>query len=276
MGGLGFTFADVGGDNTSFLAEVLRDAGAEERTVPEAGDARALSACDVVLDHGQLDFGLLRSLNEGIILASVTGFGLSGPCKDWKADSYVAAAAGGSMHMCGKEDGEPLAPAGAQAEKIAGLFAANGVMLALLERTETGKGKHLDVSMQEAVAGALDLVLVRHFYYGENPHRTGSVAWGKQNFIIPCEDGHIMVHIRQSSWQTIVDWMAGDGAAQDLGEPRWADEGYRHENLSHVIDVMSAWGRQHTKEELFETAQLMRMAWAKVEDGRKDVRHETA
>lgn len=266
MAGIDMTFVDAGGSNTSFLAEILRDAGAKELDLLGYRGADVFSACDVVLDCGQLDYDVLRLSKKDVILVSITGFGLTGPHKDWKADSYVAAAAGGSMHMCGDADGAPIAPAGAQAEKIAGLFAANGIMLALLERSATGKGKHLDVSMQEAVAGALDLVLVRHFYFGENPHRVGSVAWGKQNFIIPCSNGHLMVHIRQSNWATIVDWMDGDGAAGDLVDPRWQDEGYRHENLSHVIELMSAWGRRYTKEELFETAQLMRMAWAMVEE----------
>ena len=255
-------FANTGKDNTSFLVKLLKQSGAEEVFVRAEDGAEAFASCDVILDCGQMDYDELKKTRPDIILVSVTGFGLTGPRKDWMADAYIAAAAGGSMNMCGKEGMVPLAPAGAQAEKISGLFALNGILLALLERRRTGEGKHLDISMQEAVAGALDLVLVRSFYYGEDPHRTGSLAWGKQNFIVPAENGHIMLHIKPSEWQTLVDWMDGDGMAEDLADPKWRNREYRESNMEHVMEVVSRWSRNYPKEELFETAQLMRMAWA--------------
>ena len=270
MESLKIRFADNGGENTSFLAKLLRQRGAEEVDVRALGEnaetgtcgAAGYALCDVVLDCGGLDYEELKKQRPDIILVSITGFGLTGPRKDWAADPFIAAAAGGSMNMCGREDMAPLAPAGAQAEKIAGLFALNGIILALLERRHTGEGKHLDISMQEAVAAALDLVLVRSYYYGEDPHRTGSLAWGKQTFIVPARNGHIMVHIKPYEWQTLVDWMDGDGMAADLTGPGWQDRAYREANMEHVMDVVSAWSRGYDKEELFETAQLMRMAWA--------------
>ena len=257
-------FADMGGVLTSFVSRLLVENGAVRIYPSGNGDIEILKLCDVVLDCGNLDYDKLCSYRKDIILVSITGFGLTGPKKDWKADSFIAAAAGGSMHMCGKEDGPPLAPAGDQAEKIAGLYALNGIMLTLLERRRTGTGKHLDISLQEAVAGSLDIVLVRNFYYHENPHRTGSVSWIKQNFIVPCSNGHIMVHIRPSEWRTVVDWMDGDGMACDLTETKWEDRDYRNAHFDHIIEVISQWSSLYTKEELFETAQLMRMGWAYV------------
>ena len=103
-------------------------------------------------------------INPRVILVSVTGFGQNGPKSNYKSCDLVASASGGQMYVSGSPSSSPLKPFGEQSHYIASLFAAVGIMLALRKRVRMGKGEHIDISIQEAVASTLDHVMVRYFY----------------------------------------------------------------------------------------------------------------
>ena len=121
------------------------------------------------------------------------------------------------MSVSGSPSTPPLKPYGEQSFYTASLFAAIGILLALRRRTRTGKGEHLDISIQEAVVSTLDHVLVRYFSEGVIPGRQGSLHWNRSFFISPCQDGHILLNTSQG-WETLVEWMASEGMAGDLRE----------------------------------------------------------
>ena len=67
-----------------------------------------------------------------------------------------------------------------------------------------------------------------------------------------------------SQWETLVQWMATEGMAEDLTDEKWKDEAYRSLKVDHIMDVLERWTRTHDVGELFETAQAMRFPWAPV------------
>jgi crotonobetainyl-CoA:carnitine CoA-transferase CaiB-like acyl-CoA transferase len=210
-----------------------------------------------------LDFEVLREGNPGLIMASVTGFGQKGLRNRYKSCDIVASAFGGQMYVSGSPVTPPLKPFGEQSYYAASLFAAIGILLALRKRKQSGKGEHLDISLQEAVASTLEHVMIRYFYERIVSKRRGSIHWSNAICILPCKDGFMVITLFQQ-WETLVEWMDGEGMAEDLREEKYREEEYRSRNLDHIIEVIQRWTKTHTKEELFELGQLMRFPWAPV------------
>ncbi|MBI4186172.1 MAG: CoA transferase [Chloroflexi bacterium] len=210
-----------------------------------------------------LDYSSLGQLNPGLIMASITGFGQDGPHRDYKSSDLATSALGGQMYVCGEPDMPPLKPFGNQAYYCACLFAATGILLALWHRHTTGRGQHIDISIQECVAATLDHVLVRYFYEGVTARRQGSRHWNSAFRIFPCRDGHILFSLFQH-WQTLVEWLDAEGMAEDLTDKKWGDGEYRLGHTDHIVEVLGRWAQTHTAAELVEKGQLMRFPWAKV------------
>ena len=210
-----------------------------------------------------LGYSELGQLNPRLIMASVTDFGQSGPYQDYKSSDLVASALGGQLFVCGEPEMPPLKPFGNQAYYSACLFAATGILLALWNRHTTGKGQHIDISIQECVAATLDHVLVRYFYEGVVAQRQGSLHWNSAFRIFPCRDGYILLSLFQQ-WETLVEWLDSEGMAEDLTDKKWLDRGTRLKQLDHIIEVLERWTRTHTVAELVEKGQLMHFPWAKV------------
>lgn len=210
-----------------------------------------------------LDYGSLRRLNPRLIFASITGFGQSGPYRDYKSSNLVAGALGGRMSVCGDSGTPPLKPYGAQAYNTASLFAANGILLALMHRHDSGKGQLIDISVHECVAATLDHVLVRFFYEGVVAERKGSLYWNNAFRVFPCRDGYILLTLFHQ-WETLVEWLDSEGMAQNLRDSMWLDPQVRMGNIDHIIAVLEQWTKSHTVAELVEKGQLMRFPWAEV------------
>ena len=232
---------------------------------------RLLRKTDVVVETFQpgylkkldLGFDVLSDINSRLILVSVTGFGQNGPRCQYKSCDLVASAFGGQMFVSGSSLTPPLKPFGEQSFYVASLFAAIGILLALRKRIQSGKGEHIDISSQESIVSTLDHVMVRYFYEKVVQKRQGNLSWNNSFFILPCKDGHIHLTI-STQWETLVEWIAGEGMAEDLTDEKWKDEGYRLRNIKHIIDILQKWTRTHSAQELFELGQQMRFPWAKV------------
>jgi crotonobetainyl-CoA:carnitine CoA-transferase CaiB-like acyl-CoA transferase len=236
---------------------------------------RLTRECDVVvetfptghLEELDLGFEVLRKTCPGLILVSISGFGQSGPRKSYKSCDLVASAYGGQMYVTGDPASAPLKIYGEQSYYSASLFAAIGILLALKKKRLTGQGDDIDISLQEAVTSTLEHVMVRYFFENIIPDRQGSQHWNHLFHVLPCKDGFIQLTLFEQ-WETLVEWMDGEGMAGDLKDTKWHDEEYRIRNLDHIIEVLEGWTRNHTVDELFKLGQLMRFPWAPVHSPR--------
>ena len=209
-----------------------------------------------------LGYDDLSRINPRLIMASITGFGQDGPCRDYKSCDITAAATGGWLSVTG-EPQQPLNLYGNQSYYTASLFAANGILLALWQRHATGKGQHIDISLQECAAAALDHVLVRYFSDGTVARRLGGRYWNEAFRVFRCQDGYVLLSLFQH-WETLVAWLDSEGMAEDLKDNKWLDRETRLAGAEHIADVLGKWALTHTAAALVEKGQLMRFPWAQV------------
>ena len=106
--------------------------------------------------------------------------------------------------------------------------------------------------------------MVRYFYEKVVPRRQGGLSWNNSSCILPCKNGHVFITLFPQ-WETLVEWMASEGMADDLRDNQWSDEAYRLGHFDHILQVLKRWTLTHTADELFELGQLMHFPWAPVQ-----------
>ena len=104
-----------------------------------------------VMERRGMSYAELSAINPRLIMASISGFGQTGPLTHKPAFDFIAQAYSGLMHMTGDPDGPPTFTGIALGDNNAGFHAFAGLGYALYRRDRTGRGTHLDVSMVEAL-----------------------------------------------------------------------------------------------------------------------------
>jgi crotonobetainyl-CoA:carnitine CoA-transferase CaiB-like acyl-CoA transferase len=175
----------VGGESVYFLS-VNRNKESVTVDFKDPDGRRILDAllerADVLVENFQpgtlqrlgLDYASLAPRLPQLIYASISGYGHTGPLKDLPGYDAVAQAEGGLMSVTGDPNGPPYRLGLPIADLVAGLFAAQGVLLALLARAATGRGRHVDISMLDSVAGLLTYQAANYLATGDNPPRMGN------------------------------------------------------------------------------------------------------
>jgi crotonobetainyl-CoA:carnitine CoA-transferase CaiB-like acyl-CoA transferase len=255
-------YANTGKHSLSLNIEMEKGRELLRRIIPETAVVIE-SYRPGYLDSLALGYPELSRINPGLVMVSITDFGQTGPYRDYKSSDLVASALGGSAAICGEPGQPPLKPFGQQAYSTAGLFAANGILLAAWGRQHNRQNQYLDISIHECMAATLDHVLVRYFYAGQAAQRRGSLYWNNAFRIFFCRDGPVLLSLFHQ-WETLIEWLDSEGMAEDLTAPGYRDEAVRRENLDHIIAVLEKWTLKHTVRELVEPGQLMRFPWAEV------------
>lgn len=160
--------------------------------------------------HGLgLDLDALRAAHPGLIITSVTPFGLTGPFRDYGASDLTVLASGGQLFLTGYPDRRPLRYGGFQGYKQGSIHAAYGTLLAVIERQRSGHGQVVDVSMQECVANSLQTTMQLYDLTGEVRQRVGSR-------LVRCQDGYVRNMGVARGWRALVDWLDADHVPHDL------------------------------------------------------------
>lgn len=153
----------------------------------------------------RLDYERLHALNPRLIYCSVTGYGSTGPYADRAAYDNVGQSLSGWLSMF-HQGADARVPGPAVSDAITGMFAAMGILAALHERDRTGLGRHVEVSMLEAMIAFATEPLGKLFDTGE-PVGFHSRAAASQSFIVTCADGHrIGLHLSSPPkfWEGLV------------------------------------------------------------------------
>jgi len=215
-----------------------------------------------------LDYESLSRINPRLIMVSITQFGQTGPYSNFQASDLVAMALGGHMYMTGDPDRAPARCGFGQAYVNAGVEAAIGAMVAHYHRELTGEGQHVDVSIQESVAG---ITLDEQVWWDLNKiivKRAGSVRVRPDNgvrhrFIWPCKDGHLVFVMIGGNWGAkslgaLTRWMEEENMAnQLLRNMDWEKFDWGsilQDEVDAVMDPIGKFFMNHTKTELFEGA----------------------
>lgn len=154
-----------------------------------------VAKADVVIDNFsagvtkrlEIDHHTLAAINPRIITCSITGFGETGPETNHPAFDQVVQGMGGGMSITGHQGGEPLRAGIPIGDLGGGVFAAIGVLAALVARQSTGCGQHVDISMLDVQISLLNYMGTMHLMSGANPE--------------PLGNGHF-VHVPYNSYRT--------------------------------------------------------------------------
>ena len=121
-----------------------------------------------------IDHATLAAINPRIVTCSVTGFGEEGPDCDRTAFDVVAQGYGGGMSITGEADGPPVRAGVPMGDLSSGLFGAVAMLAALHARDVTGRGQHVDLSMQDCQVSLLSYIAAMHLLSGEVPRQFGN------------------------------------------------------------------------------------------------------
>jgi crotonobetainyl-CoA:carnitine CoA-transferase CaiB-like acyl-CoA transferase len=219
-----------------------------------------------------LGFEDLRERFPGLVYASMTPFGQTGPYRDWDGNSLIAMAVSTIMYGTGDPDREPLTTGGCPGDFLAGIQLWIGVLAALAYRARTGEGQHVDVSMAEACAAADEYNAAMYAFQGAVRRRYYSRhIFGYPNDILPCKDGYVVVIPGAGGFPTpgspegSVSPMALLLGDPDLDKnPLFLSMGERMLKWREFDALIEPWLREHTAKEIVEFAQALRMPFAYV------------
>jgi crotonobetainyl-CoA:carnitine CoA-transferase CaiB-like acyl-CoA transferase len=141
-----------------------------------------------------VDYESLRTVNPRLVYASVSGFGQDGPYRDRPGFDQIAQGMGGLMSITGLPGQGPVRAGIPVADLTAGIFAAMGILIALLEREESGEGQWVQTSLLAAQIAMLDFQAARWLVAKEIPGQAGnnhptSIPTG----VFRTADGHINI-----------------------------------------------------------------------------------
>ena len=121
-----------------------------------------------------IDHATLAAINPRIVTCSVTGFGEDGPDCDRTAFDVVAQGYGGGMSITGEAGGPPIRSGVPMGDLTSGLFGAVAMLAALHARDVSGRGQHIDLSMQDCQVSLLSYIAAMHLLSGEVPRQFGN------------------------------------------------------------------------------------------------------
>jgi len=144
--------------------------------------ARLVKTADVVVENYRpdvkfrlgIDYASLERINPRVILASISGFGQDGPYRERPGFDQIAQGMSGLMSVTGFPGQGPVRTGTAIADLAAGLFAALGIMTALLERESSGRGQWVQSSLLQSGVALLDFQAARYLMNGEVPPQVGN------------------------------------------------------------------------------------------------------
>ncbi len=125
-----------------------------------------------VADAMGLGYAVLRADNPALVYASISGYGSTGPARDWPGFDQIAQGHAGLMGLTGTEG--PTRVGAAMGDMTAGMWAALGVVAALRNSESTGRGEHVETSLVASLVAMLGVQGQRFLSTGEIPERTGN------------------------------------------------------------------------------------------------------
>jgi formyl-CoA transferase len=233
-----------------------------------------LKKCDVLMENfgpGVLDrlgfsWESIHAINPAIIMASIKGFGSSGPYADFKAYENVAQAMGGAMSTTGFMDGPPLVTGAQIGDSGTGLHLAIGILAALQHRHRTGKGQFVEVAMMDSVMNLCRVKFRDHQRLTRGPlpefsiptdgardtPRSGNDSGGGQlGNAIKCKPGgpndYLYVVVQEAVWNALSKRIGGDALAAD---ERFASIHSRRRNQQEMWRLISEFAAGYTKWEM--------------------------
>jgi crotonobetainyl-CoA:carnitine CoA-transferase CaiB-like acyl-CoA transferase len=190
---------------------------------------RLVARADVVVENFRpdvkhrlgIDYDTLSAINPRLVYGSISGFGQTGPYRDRPGYDQIAQGLGGLMSITGLPGQGPVRVGIPVADLTAGLFLAQGILVALLERERSGRGQWVHTSLLQAMVTMLDFQAARWLIDGEIPPQAGNDhPTGIPTGVFTTADGHINIAASgQVMYRRLCEAI---GARHLIADPRFA------------------------------------------------------
>ena len=220
-------WAQMNAGKRSVTLDLDDDADRERlRTLCESADFLFESDAPGAMPARGLGYADLRERAPQLIYVSITPFGQDGPKSLWAASDLIGHVSGGLSSLVGDPERAPLRPSVEQAYNITALNAGSGAMIALHARNLTGRGQHVDVSMQAAMANTLGNARLYWEMDGIVTQRAGGArafADRATRIIYPCADGYVAFVRVPASIHSLHRWMTAEHGDPQFDAEYWAN-----------------------------------------------------
>ena len=194
-----------------------------------------------VMERRGLGYSRLRELNPQIIMASISGFGQTGPLSEKTAFDFIAQAYSGLMHMTGEADGPPMLIGAGIADTSTGVHAFAALGYALYRRDRTGEGSHLDIGMVDAMYHMQETAV-------SGPSLSGGEALGMRTGrhyapaspagIFKGPEGWVVVFALENQIKHLWAALGSPGLGND---PRFQNNRTRLEHRDDLTEIIEDW-----------------------------------
>ena len=267
VGGAALPFAMLNGCKRSLVLNLKTEDGKTIlRDLARTADVLVENFAPGVMERLGLGCAGLQAANPRLIYAQSSGFGSTGPYRDYPAMDLTVQAMAGVMSITGFPDRPPVKAGPALCDFFAGVHLYGAITTALYERERTGIGRQVEVAMMDAVYPSLSSSLGLHFGTGGDvPPRTGNRHGGLAEApynVYPATDGYIaIICVGDVHWRSLLAAMDRQDLADD---PRFASLRDRVAHIDEVDAAVSAWTATRSKEALFTHLMAHRVPCAPV------------
>ena len=218
-----------------------------------------------VMDKLGVGWEVLHEKNPALIYATGTGYGISGPDRDNLAMDLTIQAVSGIMSVTGTPGGSPMKAGPTLVDFMGGIHLYGGILTALFERSRTGQGRLVEVSMQEAVYCSMASSMQHFHSTGEIPPRTGNHQAGMTSApynVYAAKDGHVAINVvTEAHWQNLCTAMGREELKTD---PRFATMKDRVAHMALTDQIVTGWTHNLGKMEVFAITAKYRIPCAPV------------
>jgi len=253
LGGAALPFAMLNSNKKPITLNLKSEKGRELlREMAARADILVENFAPGVMDRLGIGTADLHKINPRLIYGSSSGYGKSGPYRDYPAMDLVMQAMCGVINSTGYPDQPPVKSGAAICDFMAGVHLYAAIVTALYERERTGKGRVVEISMQDATYASLasNLGMV-HARGAAAPERTGNRHGGlgiSPYNVYPTKDGYVVFNAPgDHHFRSILDVMGRSDLKED---PRFLTRSTRVANFAAVDELIEDWTKTLTKDEV--------------------------
>ena len=269
VGGAALPFAMLNSNKSFATLNLKKPRGVELlKQMVRKGDILVENFAPGAMERLGVGYETLRQINPRLIYGAGSGYGRSGPNRNYPAMDLTVQAMAGIMSVTGFPDRPPVKAGPALCDFSGGVHLYGAIMTALYEREKTGVGRLVEVSMQEAVYASLASNLGLHYSAGNSvPARTGNRHGGLAEApynVYPTSDGFIaIICVSETHWKSLLALMQRNDL---LTDPRYADLKGRVAHMDEIDELVSGFTSLHPKQELFDLLMKNRVPCSPVRD----------
>jgi len=218
-----------------------------------------------VMDRLGVGWSVLRERNPRLVYASGSGYGLSGPDRDNLAMDLTIQAVSGLISVTGFADGPPVKAGPAVVDFLSGIHLYAATVTALFERERTGRGRLVEVAMQEAAYATLTSQLEAYWRSGAAQPRMGNASHGRVPInVYRARDGYVAMNLAvEEHWHNLLKAMGREELRDD---PRFSDNAARVAHRDETDEIVAGWTQTLGKMEIFAIAKRYRIPLAPVRE----------